>query len=207
MGANEMFEKLGYKRSVERKKIIYLFETEDRYYYQVTFDLSEKIVDIETNFERTEIENDLLQAIDKQAEELGWLDEKICTNFEDGTGGFWCSNCGIYLDDLNEIVIPENCKGNVNQDGYDLRYCPNCGCKIVDYEHFAKKAKYKVTQFEFDLLNTYKFCSDSCKFEDCTQLREMKVKGYFKDVDKKAKIHDILWNCGVIKDGNCQGNV
>ena len=66
----------------------------------------------------------------------------------------------------------------------------------------AKKAKYKVTQFEFDLLNTYKFCSDSCKFEDCTQLREMKVKGYFKDVDKKAKIHDILWNCGVIKDGN-----
>lgn len=203
MGANEMFEKLGYKRSVERKKIIYLFETEDRYYYQVTFDLSEKIVDIETNFERTEIENDLLQAIDKQAEELGWLDEKICTNFEDGTGGFWCSNCGIYLDDLNEIVIPENCKGNVNQDGYDLRYCPNCGCKIVDYEHFAKKAKYKVTQFEFDLLNTYRFCKEGCKFRDCTQLREMKVKGYYKDIDADAKIHDILWNCGVIKDGNC----
>lgn len=203
MGANEMFEKLGYKRSVEREKIIYLFETEDRYYYQVTFDLSEKIVDIETNFERTEIENDLLQAIDKQAEELGWLDEKICTNFEDGTGGFWCSNCGIYLDDLNEIVIPENCKGNVNQDGYDLRYCPNCGCKIVDYEHFAKKAKYKVTQFEFDLLNTYRFCKEECKFRDCTQLRELKVIGYYKDVDADAKIRDILWNCGVIKDGNC----
>lgn len=203
MGANEMFEKLGYKRSVEREKIIYLFETEDRYYYQVTFDLSEKIVDIETNFERTEIENDLLQAIDKQAEELGWLDEKICTNFEDGTGGFWCSNCGIYLDDLNEIVIPENCKGNVNQDGYDLRYCPNCGCKIVDYEHFAKKAKYKVTQFEFDLLNTYRFCKEECKFRDCTQLRELKVIGYYKDVDADAKIRDILWNCGVIKDENC----
>lgn len=203
MGANEIFEKLGYKRSVEREKIIYLFETEDRYYYQVTFDLSEKIIDIETNFERTEIENDLLQAIDKQAEELGWLDEKICTNFEDGTGGFWCSNCGIYLDDLNEIVIPENCKGNVNQDGYDLRYCPNCGCKIVDYEHFAKKAKYKVTQFEFDLLNTYRLCKEECKFRDCTQLRQLKEKGYYKDVDANAKIRDILWNCGVIKDGNC----
>ena len=203
MGANEMFEKLGYKRSVEREKIIYLFETEDRYYYQVTFDLSEKIVDIETNFERTEIENDLLQAIDKQAEELGWLDEKICTNFEDGTGGFWCSNCGIYLDDLNEIVIPENCKGNVNQDGYDLRYCPNCGCKIVDYENFAKKAKYKVTQFEFDLLNTYRLCKEECKFRDCTQLRQLKEKGYYKDVDANAKIRDILWNCGVIKDENC----
>lgn len=203
MGANEIFEKLGYKRSVEREKIIYLFETEDRYYYQVTFDLSEKIIDIETNFERTEIENDLLQAIDKQAEELGWLDEKICTNFEDGTGGFWCSNCGIYLDDLNEIVIPENCKGNVNQDGYDLRYCPNCGCKIVDYEHFAKKAKYKVTQFEFDLLNTYRLCKEECKFCDCTQLRQLKEKGYYKDVDANAKIRDILWNCGVIKDGNC----
>ena len=40
-------------------------------------------------------------------------------------------------------------------------------------------------------------------FHNCTQLREMKVKGYFKDVDANATIHDILWNCGVIKDGNC----
>lgn len=28
------------------------------------------------NFERTEIEDDLLKAIDKQAKELGWIEEK-----------------------------------------------------------------------------------------------------------------------------------
>ena len=71
MKAEDMFSKLGYKRSIEREKIIYLFKV--KYYYQeITFDLSEKIVDIDTNFERTEIENDLLKAINKQVEELGW---------------------------------------------------------------------------------------------------------------------------------------
>lgn len=130
MTASEIFEELGYKRNVEDNKITYSqkfgYET-----FEIMFDLSEKEINIDTDME-VKIEEDILQAIDKQAEELGWLDEKICTNFENGTGGFWCSNCGIYLDDLNEIVIPENCKGNVNQDEYELRYCPNCGCKIVD---------------------------------------------------------------------------
>ena len=107
------------------------------------------------------------------------------------------------MDGLSEIVISGDDKRNVNQDGYDLRYCPNCGCKIVGYDYFAKKAKYKVTQFEFDLLNTYRLCKEECKFRDCTQLRQLKEKGYYKDIDANAKIHDILWNCGVIKNENC----
>lgn len=203
MKAEEMFEKLGYKRRAGFESICYVYKNEDTADFEIIFDLKSKKIHTHGACSDKSISMDELKAIYKQCEELDWIDEKICTNFEDETSGFWCSNCGIYLDDLNEIVIPENCKGNVNQDEYELRYCPNCGCKIVDYEHFAKKAKYKVTRFEFDLLNTYKFCSDSCKFRDCTQLRELKVIGYFKDVDADAKIRDILWNCGVIKDGKC----
>lgn len=203
MKAEELFEKLGYKKQVGFESICYVYENEDTADFEIIFDLKNKTIHTHGGYSDKSISVDELEAIYKQCEELDWIDEKICTNFKDGTSDFWCSNCGIYLDDLNEIVIPESCNKNVKQDEYELRYCPNCGCKIVDYDHFAKKAKYKVTPFEFDLLNTYRLCKEGCKFRDCTQLREMKIKGYFKDVDANAKIRDILWNCGVIKDGNC----
>lgn len=203
MKAEELFEKLGYKKQVGFESICFLYENEDTADFEIIFDLKSKKIHTHGGYTDKSISVDELEAIKKQCEELDWIDEKICTNFSSGQSGeFMCSNCGIYLDDLSQIVIPESCNENVKQDGYELRYCPNCGCKIVNYEYFAKKAKYKVTQFEFDLLNTYRFCSDSCKFHNCTQLREMKVKGYFKDVDANATIHDILWNCGVINDGN-----
>lgn len=204
MKAEELFEKLGYKKQVGFESICFLYENEDTADFEIIFDLKSKKIHTHGGYTDKSISVDELEAIKKQCEELDWIDEKICTNFSSGQSGeFMCSNCGIYLDDLSQIVIPESCNENVKQDEYELRYCPNCGCKIVDYQHFAKKAKYKVTQFEFDLLNTYRLCKEGCKFRDCTQLREMKVKGYFKDVDADAKIRDILWNCGVIKDGNC----
>lgn len=72
MTAKEMFEKLGYKRRADIDVIVY-FQKFGLHYFKIMFDLSEKIVDIDTNFERTEIEDDLLKAIDKQAKELGWI--------------------------------------------------------------------------------------------------------------------------------------
>ena len=199
MSAEQMFEKLGYTKCNNCTNPSY-FKKDDPYAW-INFNNKNVAISSQLDLGYESLDYELIKAIYKQCQELDWVDEQICTNFKDGTSDFWCSNCGIYLDDLNEIVIPENCKDN--QDGYELRYCPNCGCKIVDYDHFAKKAKYKVTQFEFDLLNTYRFCKEGCKFRDCTQLREMKVKGYFKDIDADAKIRDILWNCGVVKDENC----
>lgn len=204
MKAEKLFKKLGYKKQDSFESICYVYENEDTADFEIIFDLKNKTIHTHGACSDKSISMDELEAIKKQCEELDWIDEKICTNFTDPMGGdFMCSNCGVYLGDLSEIVISGDYKHNVNQDGYELRYCPNCGCKIVDYDHFAKKAKYKVTQFEFDLLNTYRFCKEECKFHNCTQLREMKVKGYFKDVDANATIRDILWNCGVIKDGNC----
>lgn len=203
MKAEELFEKLGYKKQVGFESICFIYENEDTVNFEIIFDLKNKNIHTHGGYTDKSLSMDELNAIKKQCEELDWVGEKICTNFSSGQGEFMCSNCGIYLDDLSQIVIPESCNENVKQDEYELRYCPNCGCKIVDYQHFAKKAKYKVTQFEFDLLNTYRFCKEECKFRDCTQLRELKVIGYYKDVDADAKIRDILWNCGVIKDENC----
>lgn len=57
--------------------------------------------------------------------------------------------------------------------------------------------KYQLTQFEYDLLQSY---ASGYKFKDVMPLIVMKEKGYFKGVDKDEKITDILWNCEVIKN-------
>lgn len=63
----------------------------------------------------------------------------------------------------------------------------------------CKKKKHKFTQFEYDLIDTYRCSSEICKFHNCYQLRRLKAKGYFNDVDKNESIKDILANCEVIK--------
>lgn len=202
MNAEQMFEKLGYTKCNNCTNPSY-FKKDDPYAW-INFNNKRVAISSQLDLGYESLDYELIKAIYKQCQELDWVDEKICTNFTDPTSDYFiCSNCGIYLEDFSQTVLGGDDKRNVNQDGYELRYCPNCGCKIVDYDHFAKKAKYKVTQFEFDLLNTYRFCKEGCKFRDCTQLREMKEKGYYKDIDADAKIRDILWNCGVIKDENC----
>lgn len=74
MKAEQMFEELGYQRNEENEKIIYLIETKGSFYYQeIIFNLLKKIIVIDGNFLEVAIETDLLKAINKQAEELGWI--------------------------------------------------------------------------------------------------------------------------------------
>lgn len=74
MTAQEIFEKLGYQRNVENEKIIYLIETKGSFYYQeIIFNLVQKVIVIDGNFLEVAIENNLLKAINKQCEELGWI--------------------------------------------------------------------------------------------------------------------------------------
>lgn len=98
------------------------------------FDLSEKEINIDTDME-VKIEEDILQAIDKQAEELGWLDEKTCENLSEYNlcDRFECSNCGIVLEEYKEIKVDEDDDtGDECTYEYTPKYCPNCGRKIVD---------------------------------------------------------------------------
>lgn len=62
-----------------------------------------------------------------------------------------------------------------------------------------KKKTYKLSQFEYDLIQTYRDGNTDCNLSDRRILRELKDKGYFKCVDHDTKIHDILANCEVIK--------
>lgn len=87
------------------------------------------------------------------------------------------------------------------------RFCDKClfnsterSCDIAKTKWLYKwhKKKYKLTQFECDLLQSH---ADGYRFKDISPLTKMKEKGYFKDVDNKnEKIKDIVENCEVIKN-------
>lgn len=72
-----------------------------------------------------------------------------------------------------------------------------CAKKRIEWMLKPFKRKYKLTQFEYDLLQSH---ANGYKFKDIMPLIVMKEKGYFKDVDKDAKIEDILESCEVIKN-------
>lgn len=77
-----------------------------------------------------EQENDAREMFEK----LGWLEEETCTNESEYNlvDGFECSNCGIIIENYNEIEIDEDYPEDRCMKEYTPRYCPNCGRKIVD---------------------------------------------------------------------------
>lgn len=135
MSAKEIFEKLGYTRNLASKKIIYAKELKGMFrYLEITFDLTEKEVKLYDDYEYYTINKALLKAIQQQLKELGWLEEETCTNESEYNlvDGFECSNCGIIIENYNEIEIDEDCPEDRCMKEYAPRYCPNCGRKIVD---------------------------------------------------------------------------
>ena len=118
------------------------------------------------------------------------------------------TNLEFYYDDLLEEGFSDF--GIVNGKIKSCAYIPcekcefeggNCNKnRIIWLTSKCKKRKHKFTQFEYDLINTYRNVDDRCKFNGCYQLKSLKEKGYFNDVDKNESIKDIIENCEVIKN-------
>lgn len=73
----------------------------------------------------------------------------------------------------------------------------NChGEKIKWLASLYEKQTYKLTQFEYDLLQHF---SVDFKFKEMGLLKEMKEKGHFKNINGDELIKDILESCEVIK--------
>lgn len=62
-----------------------------------------------------------------------------------------------------------------------------------------KKSKYKLTQFEYDLIKTYSYVHEGYTLSKFKRLIKLKDKGYFKCADYDTKIQDILANCEVVE--------
>lgn len=197
MTARDMFEKLGYTRNLDSKKLIYAKELKGMFrYLEITFDLTEKEVELYDDHEAYTINRSLLKAINKQAEELGWLEEEKKTE----------TNLEHYFEYLSKLNMGDFAliDGRVTQ-------CLGTGCSECDFNGDCiegkfrwlkqpyEKPKYKLTKFEFDLIQTYRDCHESCKISEFKQLIELKDKGYFKCIDHDTKIQDVLKNCEVIQ--------
>lgn len=61
-----------------------------------------------------------------------------------------------------------------------------------------KNQTYKLSQFEYDLIQTYSYVHEGYTLSKFNRLIKLKDKGYFKCADYDTKIQDILDNCEVI---------
>lgn len=206
MTAREMFKKLGFEQTLNDSDFIFYEKVEaeschTRFMFALESRSFEAIFYVDGyGGGGYFIELDEFKVILKQMEELGWIEEeqKQETNLEH------------YFEYLSTIKMSEFAliDGRVTQ-------CLGTGCSECDFNGDCiegkfkwlkqpyEKPKYKLTKFEFDLIQTYRDCHAHCKFSDCKQLRELKDKGYFKCVNYDTKVNDILANCEVITDEKC----
>lgn len=73
--------------------------------------------------------------------------------------------------------------------------CFECSMDWLKQQYI--KPTYKLTKFEFDLLQSY---PSKYKFKDIPVLDRMKEKGYFKGINENATIEDILADCDITEE-------
>lgn len=201
MNAKEMFKELGYEKA-EKSESVVLYT--NGYGDTISFKETKHVVITPIQGCRTIIMTCLLEnAIHKQCEELGWIEEekneiKQETNFDHYKDRIL--DCCI--DHLAVVKgIPKSCSK------IDCNYCDfltikkEC-CEIArDWlKQPYKKLTYKLTKFEIDLLQS---CSQGYspkyQFKNINSLTEMRKNGYFKCINRDETIEEILANCEVTK--------
>lgn len=147
----------------------------------------------------TALDTQVTKAVLKKCEEMGWLESEETqeTNFKHFENE-------IRNLDFNYAIIGGkvvSCEDSPCNECYFKRDA--CGCNKVKikwlYEQYEKK--YKLTQFEFDLITTFDRCKECCLLNEVESLKKLSEKGYFKGIDPFTKIHDIIDNCEVIENG------
>lgn len=202
MKAEEIFEKLGYRCIKSNNSIWYINDSDEENYRSVEFYFCDCTFDAIGNYGDPLMVNvKELEAINKQCEEIGWIEEekqeiKQETNYEHFKDEI-IQNIKYNLAVVNGE--PKPCE-DTNCDECDFNNCDCCGEKRFEWLASPyKKPTYKLNKFEFDLIQTYRDCHESCKISEFKQLIELKDKGYFKCIDHDTKIQDVLKNCEVIQ--------
>lgn len=201
--AKEMFEKLGYSLKVDNNNLIE-YSKKDCGNIAFDFDIETKRFYSRYSFSSSiqstphSITLDEFEAVQKQMEELGWIEEekneiKQETNFEH----FKDEIIEDYSQNLAVVKgRPTLCyKTNCNECDFKINQI-GCREKAKDWlQQPYKKSPYKLTKFEKELLQCY---PDTNSFKLFNSLNGMKEKGYFKGVDENIPIHEILDNCEVV---------
>lgn len=135
-----------------------------------------------------------LDFLAKLAEEH--FEEKTETNYEHFKDGI-LQNVKYALAVVNGE--PKSCI-DTNCGECDFKDSGECVKRVREWlNQQYKKPTYKLTQFEFDLIQTYSYVHEGYTLSKFKRLIKLKDKGYFKCADYDTKIQDILSNCEVIK--------
>lgn len=194
MKAKEMFKALGYECYEGEHSIRYIANCDmDDDYISIKFGLLSHTFYAQHNCNPNDITIDEFEAIQQQMKELGWIEEKPETNFE---------HYFEYLSKLNmsDFALID---GRVVQClGTHCRGCDfNGDCierKFKWLKQPYEKTTFKLTQFEYDLLNAYKNSGMRQCISNYGTLLEMYGKGHFKGIDTSTPIREILDNCKVV---------
>ena len=204
MSAKEMFEQLGYELApegtyAEDKILPYRCYKKN---IEIAFYLKEKqFVKTKRVIDCIAIKESELKAIIQQCKELGWLEEeKQETNYEHYKDEI-IENCSLSLSLVDGK--PHKCSEvNCCDCGFSTGH--GCGEKIKEWlKSPYKKPTYKLSQFEYDLINAFDRCKECCLLNEIECLKKLSEKGYFKGIDPFTKVHDIIDNCEVREYENC----
>lgn len=197
MTAKEMFEGIGYKLSEAYSEDTLISYFDGKKNITIEFCIKNKrFRKAKGVFDCVNISIPELQAIIQQCKELGWLeDEKQETNYEHYKDEI-IENCSLSLSLVDGK--PHKCSDvNCCDCGFSTGY--GCGEKIKEWlKSPYKKPTYKLSQFEYDLINAFDRCKECCLLNEIECLKKLSEKGYFKGIDPFTKVHDIIDNCEVI---------
>lgn len=197
MKAKEMFKALGYEYYESEHSIRYIANCDmDDDYISIKFGLLSHTFYAQHNCNPNDITIDEFEAIQQQMKELGWLEEekKTETNFQH------------YFECLSKRKMSDFAL----IDGRFTK-CSDTSCSECDFNGDCiegkfrwlkqpyKEPTFKLSQFEYDLLNAYKNSGMRKCISNYGTLLELYKKGYFKDIGTSIPIHEILDNYEVIK--------
>lgn len=160
----------------EEEQIMYGLSNMDAYFGGVDLKKAQSLTERaektkeETNFEH--YYEDLL----KEKGDYGFANGKVKSCL-----GMSCSDCKFYTSDIKSCCKVEKIKWLSSP-----------------YKEY-KEQTYKLTKFEYDLLNAHKDSGMQKCLSNYRPLLELNEKGYFKYIDTSTPIHEILDNCEVIK--------
>lgn len=199
MTAREMFEELGFRKnqSVCYDDINIKYEKESANVCDIlTVHFYNGMFVYTDNMNRAlMMDGKMLKAIYRQMMELGWLEEekKTETNFQH------------YFECLSKRKMSDFALIDGRFTKCSVTQCSECDfngdCiegKFRWLKQPYKKPTYKLTKFEYDLLNAHKDSGMQKCLSNYRPLLELNEKGYFKDIDTSTPIHEILDNCKVV---------
>lgn len=145
-----------------------------------------------------------MDAMIRFKEDINLITELVNENFKENVE----TNLEHYKDRIIELCIDELAisKGKVvkccaitcSECGFSTGH--GCNEKLKEWLRKPyEKPTYKLTQFEFDLLNAHKDSGMQKRLSNYRPLLELNEKGYFKDIDTSVPIHKILDNCKVVR--------